>query len=124
MTVKEAKETFARLMAKSREGQTLTAADRSRLRTASQIIRYAHRKTAANDPKRKGRTWKVGARAARNRAMVKNAPAVLIYESITRIEGTKGRKSQYPNEKFFHNFKRPYPRMYGLQDGSLLIVSK
>jgi hypothetical protein len=51
-------------------------------------------------------------------------PGVKIYESITRIEGTKGSDSQYPGEKFFHNFKRPYPRMYGLKDGSLLIRSK
>jgi hypothetical protein len=49
---------------------------------------------------------------------------VLIYEKITRIEGTKGKDSNFPLEKFFHNFRKPYPKMYGLPDGSLLISSK
>ena len=48
-------------------------------------------------------------------------PGTLIYDKITRIEGTKGKSSQYPGQKFFHRFKRPYPAMYGLKDGSLLI---
>jgi hypothetical protein len=47
-----------------------------------------------------------------------------IYRDITRVEGTKGEDSQYPGEKFFHNFKRPYPKMIGLKNGSLLIRSK
>jgi hypothetical protein len=48
-------------------------------------------------------------------------PGTLIYAKVTRIEATKGKDSQYPGEKFFHNFKRPYPAMYGLKDGSILI---
>ena len=48
-------------------------------------------------------------------------PGTLIYAKVTRIEATKGQDSQYPGEKFFHNFKRPYPAMYGLKDGSILI---
>jgi hypothetical protein len=47
-----------------------------------------------------------------------------IYRDITRVEGTKGEDSQYPGEKFFHNFKLPYPKMIGLKNGSLLIRSK
>jgi hypothetical protein len=53
-----------------------------------------------------------------------NPGAVLIYEQITRIEGTKGKDSSYAGQKFFHNFKKPYPIMLGLPDGSLLIKSK
>jgi hypothetical protein len=48
-------------------------------------------------------------------------PGTLIYAQITRIEGTKGKGSQYPGQKFYHRFSRPYPAMYGLKDGSLLI---
>jgi hypothetical protein len=50
-----------------------------------------------------------------------NPRGVVIYKSITRIEGTKGQDSHYPGQKFYHNFKRPYPEMVGLPDGSLLI---
>jgi hypothetical protein len=53
-----------------------------------------------------------------------NPRGVLIYEKITRVEGTKGKNSKYPGERFFHNFKKPYPKMFGLPDGSLLITSK
>lgn len=48
-------------------------------------------------------------------------PGTLIYSHITRIEGTKGKGSAFPGQKFFHKFHRPYPAMYGLKDGSLLI---
>jgi hypothetical protein len=51
-------------------------------------------------------------------------PGTLIYDKITRIEGTKGKGSNFAGQKFFHNFKRPYPQMWGLPDGSLLIKSK
>jgi hypothetical protein len=51
-------------------------------------------------------------------------PHVVIYKDITRIEGTKGNDSEYAGQKFFHNFKKPYPVMIGLPDGSLLIKSK
>jgi hypothetical protein len=113
MTVKEARSVFAHMMKVSRE-RSLTEADRKKLRTASQIIRHAKRTTAAtNKPpvlKKRGRKT--------------NPSRVLIYKAITRIEGTKGKDSQFPGQKFFHNFKRPYPKMYGLPDGSLLISSK
>lgn len=46
----------------------------------------------------------------------------LIYPTVTRIEATKGAKSLYPNQKFFHNFKRPYPAMYGSPDGKLILI--
>jgi hypothetical protein len=46
---------------------------------------------------------------------------VLIYRNITRIEGTKGKGSKYPGQRFYHNFKRPGPAMYGLPDGTLVI---
>ena len=127
MTVKDAKETFARLMAVSRD-RSLTAGERSKLRTASQLIRHARRTTAATN---RGTVKNVGAgrrlrKSTRSRVDRKRngGTGTLIYESITRIEGTKGKDSQFAGEKFFHNFKRPYPRMYGLPDGSLLIKSK
>ena len=47
---------------------------------------------------------------------------VKIYDKITRIEGTKGKSSAYPGQKFFHNFKRPYPAMYGTPDRKALII--
>ena len=47
---------------------------------------------------------------------------VLIYEKITRIEGTKGKSSLYPGQRFFHNFKRPYPKMYGTPDRKVLVI--
>lgn len=50
-----------------------------------------------------------------------NPRGIVIYAKITRIEGTKGKGSQYPGQRFFHKFKPPYPAMYGLKDGSLLI---
>jgi hypothetical protein len=60
----------------------------------------------------------------RTRGGKTNPRGVLIYEKITRVEGTKGKNSRYPGERFFHNFKKPYPKMFGLPDGSLLITSK
>lgn len=53
-----------------------------------------------------------------------NPRGVVIYHAITRIEGTKGPGSRYAGQKFFHNFKKPYPVMIGLPDRSLLIKSK
>ena len=118
LTLKEAKDTFADLMAKSRE-RTLTPAELNRLRSASQLIRYHRRTTsAANKPRR---VCKVSSRVRARSDGHENPRGTLIYEKVTRIEGTKGRKSLYPGQKFFHNFKRPYPKMYGLPDGSLLI---
>lgn len=46
---------------------------------------------------------------------------VKIYDKVTRIEATKGRDSAFPGQRFFHNFKRPYPSMYGTPDGKLII---
>lgn len=53
-----------------------------------------------------------------------NPRRTLIYQKITRVEGTKGAGSHFAGQRFFHNFKKPYPKMYGLPDGSLLITSK
>lgn len=47
---------------------------------------------------------------------------VKIYQSITRIEGTKGKDSAYPGQKFFHNFSKPYPSMYGSRDRKKLVI--
>lgn len=47
---------------------------------------------------------------------------VKIYDKITRIEGTKGKNSLYPGQRFFHNFKRPYPAMYGTKDRKTLVI--
>lgn len=47
---------------------------------------------------------------------------VKIYDKITRIEGTKGKNSLYPLQKFFHNFKPPYPSMYGTTDRKVLVI--
>jgi hypothetical protein len=46
----------------------------------------------------------------------------LIYAKVTRIEGTKGTKSAFPGQRFFHNFKRPYPSMWGTTDRRTLII--
>jgi hypothetical protein len=111
MTVREAKETFARLMSASRTG-ALTPAQRKTLQTASQIIRHSRRTTAAsNKPKKVSRKPNPGV----------GKGTILIYDKVTRIEATKGRSSLYPGQRFYHKFKRPYPKMYGLPDGSLLI---
>lgn len=50
--------------------------------------------------------------------------AVEIYEKITAIEATKGgnRVSHFPNGRFRHEFDSP-ARIFGLEDGSLLVVS-
>jgi len=178
MTLKEAKATFADLMAKSRE-RTLTHPELNRLRSASQLIRYHRRKTSAANKSRRVRSnpdmCPICGRAAGSpyrvyddrgkviqgcvsdfhtghlvtpsesarfharkeavairRRLAKgqsgkgysNPPRTRIYRDVTRIEATKGDDSEYPGQKFFHNFKRPYPSMYGLKDGSLSIKSK
>jgi hypothetical protein len=46
----------------------------------------------------------------------------LIYKSITRVEGTKGTNSSFPGGRFYHNFKRPYPSMYGSTDRKTLVI--
>jgi len=76
--------------------------------------------------KRNSRTpAKVVSRVSKvRRSGMRSNPGTLIYEKITRIEGTKGKGSQFSGQKFFHNFKRPYPQMWGLSDGSLLIKSR
>jgi hypothetical protein len=71
---------------------------------------------------RDGRYYVLKPKRIRN--VKKSNPGVIIYDQITRVEGTKGNDSQFPGQRFFHNFKRPYPVMVGLPDGSLLIRSK
>lgn len=114
MTVTDAKLLFAHWMKISRERKLLPK-ERAELRTASQVIRHSQRKTAAHN--------KVPRSSRTRHALRKKNPnkMVLIYDHVTRIEATKGTRSLYPKQKFFHNFKRPYPKMYGLPDGSLLI---
>src|SRR5215831_2821175 len=110
-------------MERARRGP-LTPAEKERLRQASQTIRYAKRSTAKSNAVRTKKRAGTVARA-RGTARTRNpGKAVLIYKDITRIEGTKGRDSAFPGQKFFHNFKRPYPSMFGLPDGSLLIRGK
>lgn len=53
-----------------------------------------------------------------------NPRMVKIYDKITRIEGQKGKDSNFPGEKFFHNFSKPYPAMYGTPDRKTLIIKK
>lgn len=60
----------------------------------------------------------------RTRSRNSNPNRRLIYEKITRVEGTKGKESQFAGQRFFHNFKKPYPRMFGLPNGDLLITSR
>jgi len=56
------------------------------------------------------------------RSRKSNPHMVKIYDKITRIEGQKGQDSAFPGQKFFHNFKKPYPAMYGTPDRKKLII--
>lgn len=49
---------------------------------------------------------------------------VKIYAKVTRIEAQKGNTGKFPGEKFFHNFKPPYPSMYGTADRKKLIIKR
>jgi hypothetical protein len=48
--------------------------------------------------------------------------AVLIYDEIEEIRASKGRRSNFPNDKFKHKFKTRGTKIYGLPDGSLLVI--
>jgi hypothetical protein len=48
--------------------------------------------------------------------------AVLIYDDIEEIRATKGRKSNWPGEKFVHKFVKRGSKIYGLPNGNLLVV--
>lgn len=50
--------------------------------------------------------------------------AVLIYDDIEEIRARKGRKSNWPREFFRHKFEKRGSKIYGLSDGSLLVVGK
>jgi hypothetical protein len=69
---------------------------------------------------------KVTARS--NRVVAKKSSSVnpkgwtKIYDTVTRVEAMKGSQSLYPGQKFFHNFKRPYPAMYGSPDGKMILI--
>ncbi len=47
---------------------------------------------------------------------------VKIYAKVTRIEAQKGSTGNFPGEKFYHNFKRPYPSLYGTPDRKTLVI--
>lgn len=66
-----------------------------------------------------------GARASGAKPKRKANPRgyTLIYRDITRIEGTKGKSSLYPGQKFYHDFEKPYPSMYGTPDRKKLIIT-
>lgn len=49
--------------------------------------------------------------------------AIKIYDHIEAIEAIKGTDSLWPKEAFRHDFK-PGSEVYGLQDGSILIINK
>lgn len=48
--------------------------------------------------------------------------AVLIYDEIEEIKARKGVKSNWPREFFKHKFVKRGSKIYGLPDGSLLVV--
>lgn len=50
--------------------------------------------------------------------------AVEIYENIHAIEAKKGKHSLWPHENFRHDFKGTQTKVYGLKNGSILIVGK
>ncbi len=78
--------------------------------TIEQTLRYFQ---TGKSPKSKTKTP-----SANPRGLVK------IYDKITRIEGQKGSASQFAGQKFFHNFTKPYPAMYGTPDKKTLIIRK
>lgn len=97
------------------------AAKRKEAQTPGSFIQEKSGRYYVLKPKRiRTRTVNKG-RVAKRKA---NPKGILIYQAITRVEGTKGKDSHYPGQKFYHNFKKPYPVMVGLPDGSLLIRSK
>lgn len=49
--------------------------------------------------------------------------AIKIYDNIEAIEAVKGQDSLWPFEAFRHDFK-PGSEVYGLPDGSILIINK
>lgn len=49
--------------------------------------------------------------------------AVLIYDEIEEIKARKGSHSNWPNEFFKHKFVKGKGKIYGMPDGSLLIVA-
>lgn len=49
--------------------------------------------------------------------------AVLIYDDIEEIRARKGNNSLWPNDYFKHKFTNRKGKIYGLKDGSLLIVA-
>jgi hypothetical protein len=49
--------------------------------------------------------------------------AVLIYDEIEEIKARKGGSSNWPNEYFKHKFVKGKGKIYGLPDGSLLVIA-
>lgn len=71
------------------------------------------------------RNQKLGVIVTRPKPKRKSNPhMVKIYDKITRIEGQKGSDSKFPGERFYHNFSKPYPAMYGTPDRKTLIIKK
>lgn len=50
--------------------------------------------------------------------------AVLIYDDIEEIKARKGSRSNWPKERFVHKFTVRGSKIYGLPDGSLLVVGR
>lgn len=48
--------------------------------------------------------------------------AVLIYDDIEEIRARKGTSSNWPKEYFKHKFTKRGTKIYGLPDGSLLVM--
>lgn len=83
------------------------------------------------NPIRNRRNQKLGVLVHRPKpAKRANPKATKIYENVLRVEAQKGPghrcdpACKKANHCYYHNFKRPYPSMYGLADKSILIRSK
>lgn len=58
------------------------------------------------------------------RALRRNQPkGTLLYNSVLEVRARKDYHPQYKGQRFFHRFKNPYPKVYGLPNGDLLITS-
>jgi len=49
--------------------------------------------------------------------------AVLIYDEMEEVRARKGKKSNWPGEKFKHKSTNRRTKVYGLPNGQLLVVA-